>query len=274
MKFIHTFFNKKKYLEDTSSSTGILFLLFASILSVCLYGLVGIGLYLNALGFISPKDAYLLYSDKLVQYFPSNLVLSFKDGYMHKNISGVLSYPPSPEMSSIFLTGRHAQKEYFLQIDDTKTATVENYFDSKAVVFMGNDGIIGEKYNGVIQIVPTSKFGNRDIDQSKIKFIFLAMSAYVYKVLAFALLFIFVIAIFSIFISILTLNLLIALVVKFTRIIKKVISYKETLKFTNYAAVPALLISGALDMVVHIAFAYFIIIFATLFFVFQVKSKK
>ena len=242
MKFIHTFFNKKAYLElgENSKSMGIAHLFYASTISISIYFIIAIITYISAFGLIGPQDLYVKYSDMAITEIPSDLKLTFKDGHMSQNIKGPINIGKINEKD----TSKFNSYENWVQVDDSKVASLENYTNSKAVVFVGNDGIVMHKNNNSVQIMPASKFGNMEVDKMKLDSLSHLFADMIWKIVIVSALSIFVFGSALIFVVNLVWNLLLADLVMASGMVKKQQSYSESLRYVNHAAVPALIITS------------------------------
>ena len=267
MKFIHTFFNKKAYLElgENSKSMGIAHLFYASTISISIYFIIAIITYISAFGLIGPRDLYVKYSDMAMTEIPSDLKLTFKDGHISQNIKGAINIGKINEKD----ISKFNSYENWIQVDDSKVASLENYTNSKAVVFVGNDGIAINKNNG-IQIMPASKFGNMEVDKTRLDSLSHLFADMIWKIVTVSAIFIFIFGVVAIFVVSLLWNLLLAAIVMATGIVKKHQSYRESLIYVNHAAVPAVIITSIINFI----FFYTIIVIGTLYLIFRSKNKS
>ncbi len=267
MKFVHTFFNKKAYREDKSQGIGILNLFWASGISMCIYFIIAISVYISAFGTISPQDLYVKYSDLAISEIPSDLKLIFKNGYISQNTKGVVNIGKINKTDS----SNYYNYEYWVQIDDSKVASLESYNDSKAIVFIGNDGMVAQKSRtGQIQIMPASRFGDMEVDKTKVNSISHSFADMVWKIVILGAIFIFIFGVVGIFVGNLIWNLLLAALVMATGMIKKSQPYSDSLRYVNHAAVPAIIITS----IFNFTFFYTILVIGTLYLTFRFKNKE
>ena len=269
MKFTHTFFNKKAYLElgENTNSKGIAHLFYASVISICIYFIIAITIYISAFGLIGPRDLYVKYSDMVLGEIPSNLKLTFADGHMSQNTKGVINIGNINKKD----VSKFHNYENWIQVDDSKVASLENYTNSKAVVFVGSDGIVINKNNNDgIQIMPASKFGNMEVDKMSLASLSHSFANMMWKIVIVGAVSIFVFGLLTIFVVSLVWNLLLAAIVMATGMVKKHQSYSESLRYVNHAAVPALIITSIFNFL----FFYTIIVIGTLYLTFRSKNKS
>ncbi len=89
-------------------------------------------------------------SSKVIDGYPSSLVLTLNNGILSKNIPGTLNLYPvasffNSENDVTYKDG--STPTYFLVIDETKEASLSVFAASQAVIFLGKDGMVAKSDN-------------------------------------------------------------------------------------------------------------------------------
>lgn len=264
MKLINTLLNKNSYYQDHVKGHGIYKVLFATFISTLISTLIAIVFYLNSFGFVLPTVVYSDYANKIIDQYPSALVVSIKDGHIYKNVKDKINIG---EMSNNNLSDKDIRKDilYFIQIDDTKTVSLESLKNSKSMTFVGSDGVALYQSDGTIKILSALSMPNYEINQNSLHLLSSEFESYIPLIIFCIFMFWISFGTLSLFSINLILNAILALVVKYSKIIKNDISYLEAFKFTNYASVPAIIISSMFNFTL----LYIAIVFVVLWYIFK-----
>lgn len=214
-------------------------------------------------GTVSPAGTINKFADSFLSTYPENLVLSLsKDGEFTKNIPGpiVLGTIPTPADKESGYTN-------FLVLDDSVSASVENLQNSKAILLVAKDGLIGANdENGRIQALSfkellsqqtaeeASNFKGLDLDKSKLvelknnsipvilSFMWIILIA---SILVMLLIFPIVHVIWTVVVA-----LVVLAIFAFT---KRKIHFEESYLIALYASVPAIIVGSVAAMFVNIS---------------------
>ncbi len=105
------------------------------------------------------------YSAQALDGYPSDLVVTIKDGKLSKNIPGTLHLYPLPEDFSK-KSNEEALPTYVVTINDKESVSLESYKKADSLVLLANDGMVSRGEKG-IEIRPYS-----DMSQSAKEFTF------------------------------------------------------------------------------------------------------
>ena len=276
MKFIDTLLNKSSYHQDHNKEHGIYKVLFATFVSVLVSMIIATVFYLKSFGFVLPADVYSDYANQAIDQYPSDLVVSIKDGRIYKNIKDKVNIGNIPkDIESSNHRNKDAFKDvlYFIQIDETKTASLESLKDSQSMAFVGSDGVALYQSDGSVKILPASSIPNYDINQSSLYMLSSEFQTYIPLIISCIFMLWILFGTLFLFVGYLICNALLALVFKYSKvlkyfkIIKGDISYGEAFRFTNYASVPAIIIASIIDATL----LYIAIVLLVLWYVFKKK---
>lgn len=105
-----------------------------------------------------------------VEEYPSNLVVTIKDGVLTKNIPGVIRlYPLDSLHKNDIQSGNQKNVPHFMfMIDDTQEASLAAYTASDAIMFFGKDGMVSKSNNDIrVQSYKNLEGVKKDLSFSK-----------------------------------------------------------------------------------------------------------
>ncbi len=224
------------------------------------------------------------FSNTIKNEYPSNLVLSIKDGVLVKNIKGELKLYPMSTFFKDDIDKIQNSPKYFFVIDDSKEASLSAFTASEAVVFLGKDGWIakGDNAGKINSYKELQGVGNTiSFSTSTIEYVINAINPYVNKVAP--TISIGIILLYTLFVTIgyLFFVLFVGLVIMLlsTTIFKKKFDYPTSYIYSLYALPSVLIIEKLLELTPYISkviayIPFFSILLIVLFLWYMLKEEK
>ena len=243
-----------------NNGNGLLRVLLASSISSVIALFIGATIYITTFGLVSPVSIYNQYSDRVLSSWPEGLVLEFKDGKMSKNIAGPVYMGDVSKLNSKktsdsrnmntnydeFNIYKNKEPKYILAIDETKSASLEDFKSVDSAVLFAKDGIIGRKSSGEVNSYAYNF--DKTIDKEVLMGWADKLSAYVWPVIIGVVIFSMVMYIPFKFTITLIWNCVLALILLLVaKVNNKKIAFEKLWKVANYLALPAILVATLLN---------------------------
>ena len=197
------------------------------------------------------------YANQALNGYPSDLVITIKDGELSKNIPGELHLYPLPKETMIEKPQEDSSFEYALTINDTESVSLSLYQKSKSLIVLAKDGMVIQDNKG-IKIAPYKEMSKQAKDFSFTKSMIVPVVAKVNEyadVTPFVIMMCIVIfmTIFS-SLTYLTLTLFYGLVVMLLSvwITGKKIGFSESYILSLYALAPVIVVTTILEAIPYV----------------------
>jgi hypothetical protein len=223
---------------------------------------------------------------QVINGYPSELILTIKDGMLSKNVKGEITLYPIAQFGKSMGVESKDGIQYFIVIDDTKEATLTSFNDAHAMAFFAKDGFIAKSNRGT-QIysygdIEKMKIGNT-FSKETISIIFAVCAQFVDALpLIFTLL---IVICYTLFAPLVNLTLLLFIALVFKLVSKYIIGfragYKESYILTLYALPVVIIVEKVLmylatimGFAIKIPFFTTILLFGFLWYMFKSKDRK
>jgi hypothetical protein len=248
--------------------------------AICVYMSFGIHI---------PSHVYS-YGVQALHGYPSDLVVSVKNGSLTKNTSNVVQLYPIPEGTMSDPKMDAILPGYIFSINDKEYASLDAYKRANALILLAKDGVVVQGNKQQLEILTYKDLLHNQneftITKATIGDMVSAVNEYApYAPRMVSLVIIICISLFAPLFYLLF-TFLTALVVRWLspQLFKKVLTYKESYIYSLYALAPVILVTELLKMVPyvrsvanHIPFLELLLVLAFLWFMLQevrVKTKE